>query len=207
MTVRRGILTWLYGTRNLVGSVLGLVGLALFFLGAIHDFWFLIVGGAYGIGYLAVPANRALETSVNGSMDAAEVESALRSLEAHVRGRIPPEALTLVHSIANSVIALLPAVAGAKSVDDTIYTVRRTALDYLPQTLKNYLALPPAYRSVQPIQNGKNATQLLIEQLRILDDRLTTIVRDAYANDARALVENGAFLDQKFSPAGDFRTA
>jgi hypothetical protein len=207
MTVRRGVLLWLYGTRNLVGGLLGLVALALFFLGVIHDFWFFIVGGAYGIGYLATPQNAALETSVNGDMDAAETEAALRSLEARVRGRIPPDALALVHSIANSVIALLPTVARAKNVDDTIYTVRRTALDYLPQTLKNYLALPPAYRSVQPIENGKNATQLLIEQLRILDDRLTAIVRDAYANDARALVENGAFLNDKFSPAGDFRTA
>jgi hypothetical protein len=204
MTARRGALLWLYGTKNLVGSFLGIVALGAFFAGAIHDLWFAIVAGAYGIGYLAAPASRELDTNVNGAMDAAEVEAALRSLEARVRGRIPPEMLTLVHSIATSIVALLPAVTRGTNVDETIFTVRRTALDYLPQTLKNYLALPPAYRNVQPIQDGKTATQLLIEQLRLLDARLSAIVKDAYANDARAVVENGAFLRAKFSQQDEF---
>ncbi len=204
MIVRRGVLLWLYGTKNLAGSVLGLAALGAYFGGVIHDFWYAIVAGAYGIGYLATPESKVLETDLSGAIAAAEVEDALRRLEANVRGRVPAEVLGLVHAIANSILALLPAVAHAKGVDESIFTVRQTALDYLPQTLKNYLALPPAFRNVQPVADGKTATQLLLEQLRVLDAKLSAIVKDAYANDARAIVENGAFLRAKFANGGDF---
>jgi len=47
MTRKQRILLFLYSTPNIVGSLLGILGLALFFFGVIGRFWLLIVVGLY----------------------------------------------------------------------------------------------------------------------------------------------------------------
>ena len=49
----------------------------------------------------------------------------------------------------------LPKLVGARSYDNDWFTVRETVLRYLPETLANYVALPPAFRATQPLQGGQ----------------------------------------------------
>ena len=192
---------WLfvYGNKNIVGSLAALGALGLFFGGVVHAYWEAIVLGAYGIGYLATPSSKALETSMSAQMSSAEVKAALDSLAHDIQGRVPPEVATLVQSISQSIIAILPTLAkDGNTGDQNTYTIRQTALEYLPETLNNYLKLPVAFRSLYPVQDGKTATALLVEQLTLLDAKMKEIVANYLSNDTQALIANGRFLADKF---------
>ena len=82
-----------------------------------------------------------------------------------------------------------------------LYTVRETVLRYLPETLANYVALPPAFRSAHVLRDGKTARQLLTEQIALLDARMQDIVANVASADAQALLANGEFLRMKFDSA------
>ncbi len=189
---------FLYGNKNIVGSLAALGALGLFFGGVIHAFWLASVLGSYGIGYLATPSSKELETSISAQMNSAEVQAALDSLAQSIKGRVPAEVSTLVQSISQSIIAILPTLAKDNTADQNTYTIRQTALEYLPETLNNYLKLPPAFRSLYPVQDGKSATALLVEQLTLREAKRKEIVNNYLSNDSQALVANGRFLADKF---------
>jgi hypothetical protein len=193
------LMLFLYGNKNIVGSLAALGALGLFFAGVIHEFWFAIVLGSYGIGYLAAPSSRAFETSLSAQMDSAQIQSSLDDLANGIKGRVQKEVSDLVASISQSIIAILPTLTKNTAVaDQNTYTIRQTALEYLPETLKNYMSLPPAFRNLYPVQDGKTATQLLVEQLTLLDSKMKEIVTNFLSNDSQALIANGRFLADKF---------
>ena len=196
---RKRLLFFLYGTPNLVGALLGLVGLLLFFTGVIQDFWLLIVVGLYAVGYLLTPKNREIDLHLKNQLDAGEVRRELDELVATVRGRVSKEVLELVVSIKDSVLAVLPTLVRADAGGDHhTFVIKQTALEYLPETLENYLKLPPAFARLHTLKDGKNAQQLLLEQLRLLDTTMKEIVVDVHRNDTDRLLVNGRFLEEKF---------
>ncbi len=192
---------YIYSNKNIAGCVLGLGVLAAYFGGVIHDYWFEIVAGAYGIGALATPGQPAIDTDMEASLSTSQISERLGSLVTRIAKLLPPDVLSLVQSIVTSIDAILPmleskthAVADADS-----YTIRQTALHYLPDTIAAYLRLPPAYRNLQPLENGKTAKALLADQLAVLDAKMKDIARNLTANDAQALVANGEFLRERFT--------
>jgi hypothetical protein len=191
-------LLFLYSNRNIAGCVLGLLGLALFFLGIISQFWFLIVIGLYGIGALAAPANPTYELRFKNQMTIDDIRAELETLIKKIRRRVPQEVFDRVASIRDSIIDMLPHIVDISSSDYAIYTIRQTALDYLPETLENYLNLPPAFRQMHPVRNGKTARQILIEQLDLLDQEMKAIAMDFYRNDTQRLMAHGRFLEERF---------
>jgi hypothetical protein len=52
---------------------------------------------------------------------------------------------------------------------------------------------------MQPLADGRTASQTLLDQLRVLDSSLKDVSKSAFAGDAEALVTNGRFLENKFS--------
>lgn len=197
----RRFLLFLYSNKNIVGCLLGLLGLALFFVGIIGRFWFLIVIGLYGIGVLATPANPTYALQFKNQMTAEDIKGELDALVRKIRRRVPQEILDKVLSIKDSIIEMLPHIVDISSSDYDVYTIRQTALDYLPQTLENYLNLPPAFRQMHPVRDGKTAKQHLIEQLNILDKEMKAIALDFYRNDTQRLMAHGRFLQEKFQKA------
>ncbi|GAC1390811.1 MAG: hypothetical protein NVSMB31_07950 [Vulcanimicrobiaceae bacterium] len=195
----RRFLFFIYSNKNIAGSLLGLGTLGLFFLGVIHNFWIEIVLGSYGIGFLAMPNNADIETDLSSEMDAQSIRASLDKLNHDVARLVPPPILALVSGISESILAILPQLSSANAGDANMYTIKQTALDYLPQTLKNYLALPAAYRSTYPVQDGKTATQLLTDQLTVLDGKMKEIVGNVLSNNTQALVANGNFLRDRFA--------
>lgn len=190
---------FLYSTKNIVASALGVAALGAFFGGAIHDFWYAIVAGAYAIGYVGAPGNPTLETQLNDAMDMATMEASLKRLVADVTAKVTPDVAALVQSIADSIITVRPLLAKNPMIGDAnAYTIRHTALEYLPETLQAYLKLPPAFRNTYTIQDGKTPRQILVDQLTLLDAKMKEIAANLLAGDTQALLANGNFLKEKF---------
>jgi hypothetical protein len=201
---------FLYSTGNIVGSVLALAALGLFFGGVIHAFWWLIVAGLYGIGVLGWrPRNTLALTVERTELSAHELAQQVRQLVDSVASGLPKEALDCLGSVQSTLTELLPrlqelryrGVISAKESFTVVETVRR----YLPDTLAAYLRLPKLYAQMQPLADGRTAAQTLFEQLRVLDTSLKEIAVNAFAGDAEMLVTNGRFLESKFSEKLAFR--
>ncbi len=198
---------FLYGYPNIAGASLGLVGLGLYFTGIIGPGWPLIVAGLYGLGWLLTRqlAAREMHLEIAREIRAEALLDELESLIRRVHKRLPGESQVLLESLRQTLAELLPRLA-----DDTVFSqeghsVEKTVRNYLPATLENYLRLPPAFAHMHPLKDGKTAQAMLLEQLVLLDEQMRQMLANALQDDARALAENGAFLEQKFRPFDFFR--
>jgi hypothetical protein len=202
MSTQQRFLLYLYSNGNILGSILGLVGLGLYFTGIIHDFWLLIVIGLYGIGVLAAPRNETQELRLRHQLDSEELRGELEELVHAIRRRVPKEVYERVVSIKNTIVEILPFLQRLDESNYNLYTIRQTALEYLPETLENYLKLPRAYASMHVIKEGKTAQKLLVEQLDLLDEEMKSIAQEFYRNNTEELVAHGRFLEEKFERSG-----
>jgi hypothetical protein len=79
-----------------------------------------------------------------------------------------------------------------------LYLVRQTANDYLPRTIKAYLAMS-VETAEKPIgTTGQTAHQELKAQLDLLDARLDDIAQDLERQDTDRLLANRRFLEDRF---------
>jgi hypothetical protein len=195
-------LLFLYSDANIAGSALALLGPALLFAGVIGPGWLLITAGLYAAGWAAGWAGRnapAVERQIEDSLTMEETLDRLDRLVRQVQPQLSAEMNGHLASVRTSVAEVLPRLLGARSHDADLYTVRETVLRYLPETLANYVALPPVFRSTHALQDGQTARQLLSAQLALLDDKMREIVANVAGADAQALVANGHFLEMKFN--------
>lgn len=191
-------LVFLYGNANIAGCALALLGPILLFAGLIDRFWLPITAGLYAIGYLLAGRAPALERRIEDSLTAQQIVERLDDIIRRARPHLTQEMTAHLDSIRTSVAEVLPRLLGTQAREGDWYTVRETVLRYLPETLANYVALPPAFRATQPLQAGHTARQLLGAQLDLLDGKLREIVANVAASDAQALLANGKFLEAKF---------
>jgi len=193
---------FLYSNKNIAGCVLGLAALGAFFAGVIHDYWPEIVAGAYGIGVLGAPGQTIVEPAAfERGMTSDQIAASLADFVKRASKLVPTSVLALIASIVASIDAILP-MLDAKSAalaDQDAYTIRQTALHYLPETVAAYLKLPAAFRNLVPVSDGKNATQVLVEQLTVLDAKMKEIAQNLVADNAQALLANGQFLRERFA--------
>jgi hypothetical protein len=198
---------FLYSYPNIVGSTLGLAGLTLFFLGIIGPGWPFIVAGLYGLGWLLAwqlaPQEMHLEIAREARAEA--LLSELENLIKRVHRHLPREAQVLLESLRQTLAELLPRLADNTVFSQEGHNVEKTVRDYLPITLENYLHLPPAFARMHTLKAGKTAQVMLLEQLGLLDTQMSQMLANVLQDDARALSENGAFLEQKFKPVDFFR--
>jgi hypothetical protein len=210
-TLRIGqrVLLFLYSTGNIAGCLLAMGGLGLLFSGFIHSYWWGIVAGLYGAGVLGWPRDELAATAEQTELTTEMMAQQVRKLVDSVARGLPKDALDRLHSIQATLTELLPRLQelrdrGVLSAKDS-FTVVETVRRYLPDTLAAYLRLPRFYAQMQPLADGRTASQTLVEQLRMLDDSLKDVSKSAFAGDADTLVTNGKFLQQKFSGELAFR--
>jgi len=79
-----------------------------------------------------------------------------------------------------------------------VISVQGILRDYLPTTLRSFLALDAAQLTA-PRPSGRTPVQSLQEQLEALLDAATSVLTAAQAQDADALLSQGSFLRTKFS--------
>jgi type I site-specific restriction endonuclease len=200
---------FLYSTPNVVGCVLAMGGLGLFFVGLIHAYWWAIVAGLYGAGVAGWPRNTLAETAETAELSTELLAQQVRKLVDSVAKGLPKEAVDELREIESTLNELLPRLQqmqdrGTISAKDS-FTVVETVRRYLPDTLGAYLRLPKLYAQVQTLGDRQTASQLLTSQLRMLKASLQEVARNAFAGDAEKLVTNGKFLEAKFSEVTAFR--
>jgi hypothetical protein len=122
----------------------------------------------------------------------------LESLQSRSAGRLDPDATAKIESIKNSLVAALGRLQQtADPTDPNLYNVKQIALEYLPETVDKYLALPQGLAGSDRTE-GKTAQTVLHEQLDVLDGALNRLVTSLYQEDAQGLYTHGHFLRDKF---------
>jgi hypothetical protein len=211
LPLSRRLILFLYSTNNVAGSVLALVGLGLFFGGVINAYWWAIVAGLYGVGVLGWPRSDLASTAERTELSVDRLADEVRRLVDTVAKGLPSDALAALRSIQSTLVEVLPRLKelrdrGVISAKDS-FTVIETVRRYLPDTLAAYLRLPRLYAQTQSLADGRTASQVLLDQLKVLDGSLKDVARSAFAGDAEALITNGRFLQAKFSERDTFLPA
>jgi hypothetical protein len=194
--MQQRILKYLYSTKNIVGSLLALVGLVLFFVGVVGALWPVIVIGLYLMGVLVTPGTATID--LRSGFDPDDVRHALDHEVHAVSGRVPAEVLGKVQSIQQIILGILPRSGALPPGSPELFVVERTATDYLPTALESYLNLPRAYATLHPVQDGKTAKQVLMDQLALLESKMSEVADDVHRNDTDRLLANGRFLEERF---------
>ncbi|MEI8267792.1 MAG: hypothetical protein WCI59_18850 [Betaproteobacteria bacterium] len=195
------LLLFMYSNGNIAGCALALMGPALLFAGVIGPGWGFITAGLYAAGWAAGWAGRRapeIERRIEDSLSVEQTLEHLDKLVSQVQPLLTADMQQQLASVRTSVAEVLPRLVGARSHDADLFTVRETVLRYLPETLANYVALPPVFRSSHALKDGKTARQLLAEQLALLASKMREIVANVAGADAQALLANGKFLEMKF---------
>jgi hypothetical protein len=194
--MQQRILKYLYSTKNIVGSLLALVGLVLFFTGVVGALWPVIVIGLYLIGALVAPGTATID--LKSGFDPDDVRKALDHEVHVVSGRVPAEVFARVQNIQQIILGILPRSGALPPGSPELFVVERTATDYLPTALESYLNLPRAYATLHPVQDGKTAKQVLLDQLALLESKMGEVADDVHRNDTDRLLANGRFLEERF---------
>jgi hypothetical protein len=78
------------------------------------------------------------------------------------------------------------------------YAVVATATSYLPEAVAGYLRLPRDWADTRPIDGGRTALMVLVDQLELLGSTMEKVLDAAIRQDAQALVAHARFLEAKF---------
>ncbi len=198
MTRAQRFWVFFFSRPNLVGLLLALFGVVLWYFGMLSRYAPLIVLALYLIGFLVTPRNKHEQMALQRRISEAEIRDELDEVVRLARRRTPREIYRRVESIRDSIVSILPQLMAVGQADRSLYTIRQTAFEYLPEALNNYLSLPTQFANYYPLRNGKTARVLLGEQLDILDREMKAIVADFATNDMQKLLAHGRFLEQKF---------
>jgi hypothetical protein len=190
------VLLYLYSRKNIVACVLALLGIALFFLGLIGPVWPAVVIGLYLVGALVTPSGRTLD--LLGGQEPSDIRGALDRQVSAVRGKVPDDVYQKVISIQQTILAILPKIDRLGPGSQDAFIVQKTASDYLPSTLQAYLNLPRTYATLHRMADGRTASQVLMDQLTLLDGKLEEVADAVNKNDTDALLANGRFLEDRF---------
>jgi hypothetical protein len=150
----------------------------------------------------AASASRALQTlgvqpaGADIHVGEASIVTDMRALPARLAGRIPAEAVELVGRIGELLADALGRVAGSGEPE---VILQRTAVVYLPDTLRAYLSLPADWAAGHVFADGTTPAQALRDQLSTIEAAVLRMRDAALAQDAGALLVNGRFLTDRFA--------
>jgi hypothetical protein len=133
--------------------------------------------------------------------DPATLRSNLAQLNRFVNqqsGKLPGEAVVTARRITDLLREVIE-ISEVRPLDIyAVITVQGILRDYLPTTLRSFLALDSAQLTA-PRPSGRTPVQSLQEQLESLLDAAADLLGAAHAQDADALLSQGSFLRTKFS--------
>jgi hypothetical protein len=113
-------------------------------------------------------------------------------------GRLPGEAVVDARRVTDSLREIIDT-SEVRPLDVyAVVSVRASMDDYLPTTLRSYLAVDPQLRD-QARASGRTPRQSLLEQLEALQSSADQVLVAARDQDVDALLTQGNFLRTKFS--------
>jgi hypothetical protein len=191
------LMLFVYGTPNILGCLCALGVLGLYFGGIIERWWFVLTLGAWLFGWLLVPRRQTVPLE---NVSELSINDAIDMISGEFLGRLPADAARALGEIRSLIHAIGPRMNEASFPLDARIELVNTVTRDLPLTLNNYLALPPGFAHLHPVQGRKTARELLQEQLVLLFEELSDIANGVWARDADKLVSQGEYLKQKFRP-------
>ena len=85
---------------------------------------------------------------------------------------------------------------------ENAFVAERLATEYLPDTVRRFVAIPPKFAANKVIAHNKTATQLFDESISDMQRKVEQLQDDLASQDAEAFANHAAFLNQKFAPTG-----
>ena len=114
-------------------------------------------------------------------------------------GQLPAEGVVIARRITDTVREVVDGADPERGLDIyAIVAIKGILGDYLPTTLRSYLALDPGQVDV-PRPSGRTPSESLLEQLDALWSSATDLLVATQAHDADSLLSQGAFLRTKFT--------
>ena len=116
----------------------------------------------------------------------------------HYSGRLPGEAVVASRKLTDTLREIIDT-SDVRELDiHAVLSVKGMLNDYLPTTLKSFLALDPSQLdAARP--SGRTPADSLLEQIDSLQTAADAILVAARAQDADALMTQGNFLRTKYS--------
>lgn len=128
-----------------------------------------------------------------------EIRAALEQVETMLAdAKASPLVRSRVARIDRSIRTILPRLAQLGVGSEDAYAVVATATNYLPESVGAYLRLPRDWADSRPIDGGRTALMVLVDQLELLGTTMDRMLDAAMRADANALIAQGRFLDAKF---------
>lgn len=113
-------------------------------------------------------------------------------------GRLPGEAVVNARRVTDTLRAII-STSDVRPLDVyAVINVKSTLTDYLPTTIRTYLAVDDHLRDA-PRPSGRTATQSLLEQIAALQTSADLVLTAARNLDIDALMTQGTFLRTKFA--------
>ncbi|MGY1619060.1 hypothetical protein ACI797_20145 [Geodermatophilus sp. SYSU D00691] len=113
-------------------------------------------------------------------------------------GRLPLPAVVAARRITD-VLAEVVDTSEVRPLDiHAVISVRAAATDYLPTTIRTFLAVDEALVDV-PRASGRTPIESLMEQLEALEATAVAVLEATQHQDVDALMTQGSFLRTKFS--------
>jgi hypothetical protein len=129
----------------------------------------------------------------------ADILASLARVEAMLAdGTAPAVVRSRVARIDRTIRETLPKLPQLGWGSSDAYAVVATATDYLPEAVGGYLRLPRDWANSRPIEGGKTALMILVDQLELLASTMSKMLDAANRADAEALIAHGRFLEAKF---------
>ena len=113
-------------------------------------------------------------------------------------GRLPGESVVTARRVTDALREVIETSEVRELDIYAVVSVKGILNDYLPTTLKSFLALDPSQLNV-PRAAGRTPLESLQEQLDSLWDSASAVLVATQAQDADALMTQGNFLRTKFS--------
>lgn len=113
-------------------------------------------------------------------------------------GKLPLEGVVIARRVLDVIREVIETSSERELDVRAVVSIRGMLEDYLPTTLRAYLAIDPdVVDVVRP--SGRTPAQSFIEQLDVLWSSAMDLLDAARAHDADALLSQGSFLQTKFS--------
>lgn len=120
---------------------------------------------------------------------------AVAALQARVTsGELPAVVASRLERICATLWQTLPRLDTLGTGSAAAHDVVTVTTDYLPSALDNYLRLPRDWADSRPIDGGRTALMVLIDQLDLVSRTLDTVYDAVCRADAETLVLQGRFL-------------
>lgn len=190
------MIAYLTSRRHLVGSALGLLGLALAIIDPVGVQGFILVPVFYLVGAVALPGRPALSRY---GFSPNHVQRALAGEIGAVSGRVPAEVITRIQQIELTIRSqILPRLDCLPVGSRDLYLVERTACQDLPTAVEAYLRLPDGYVSSGPGSQGRRAIDVLLKELDVLDAEMRLVAAKVQRSDMDRLLAHERFLLDRF---------